>query len=111
MSHPVLGGVRLGSTADTPRKKCSACGQHFFTQVGLDEHLRLGDHTGLVRRWTTGGRFSPAGLASMQERGRAIAAANNAQRRRCSCGRVSTPAGLALHQMSSGHVGWSEAPA
>lgn len=95
---------------DVPQRKCPRCSDRFYTQVGLDAHIASGQHGRLVRHWATGhsGQYTPAGLARQQERGRTIAAENNARRRECSCGRVSTPAGLALHQTSSGHVGWVE---
>ncbi len=92
---------------DTPQKECRACGDKFWTQVGLDEHVRLGNHGQTTRRWVTG-TVSPAGLKSLRKRGLEISAENNARRRRCTCGLVSTPAGLGLHQKSTGHVGWAE---
>lgn len=96
---------------DTPRKPCPTCGERFFTNTGLDEHIRLGQHTNrdLRIRWVTG-RFSPAALPILQERGRTIAAQNNARRRSCcGCDLVTTPAALGMHQRASGHTGWTEA--
>jgi hypothetical protein len=99
-----------GSTA-VPTKICPTCGDRLWTQVGLDEHIRLGDHNGTTRRWVTG-RVSPAGLAALQERGRQIAALNNARRRRCvQCGYVSTPAAMGNHLKLTGHATWTEAAA
>lgn len=95
-----------------PTRRCPRCSDVFYTQVGLDEHMRLGRHRrqAYARRWING--FSPEGLVAQQERGRQIAAQNNARHRRCEgCGRVSTLAGLALHQKHSGHTGWSEVEA
>lgn len=97
------------SRSETPNKVCPRCSDRFFTQVGLDEHLRTGDHAHTTRRWVTG-KLSPTGLAALQERGRTIAAQNNARRRSCdTCGRVTTPAALGIHQRSTGHTGWAEA--
>jgi hypothetical protein len=89
-------------------KICRDCGDAFYTNVGLAEHMRIGAHVPRVtRRWTTG-VVSPAGLARLQERGRQIAAENNARRRRCdTCGLVSTSAGIGTHQKFTGHIGWT----
>ncbi|WP_205474446.1 hypothetical protein [Nocardioides sp. SYSU D00038] len=93
---------------DLATKVCPTCGNGFFTQVGLDEHVRVGKHDRLSRRWVTG-RVSPAGLLGLQERGRQVAQLNNSRRRRCvNCGVVSTPAGIGAHQKASGHGGWTE---
>ena len=96
---------------EVPRRACPECGVRFFTAVGLEEHVRAGDHgTTVVRSWVTGG-VSPAGLIALQEAGRKVAALNNSRRRSChGCGHVSTPSGIALHQQGSGHVGWTEVP-
>jgi hypothetical protein len=91
-----------------PTRRCTTCGDTFYTQVGLDEHVRLDRHNGQTRRWITG-RVSPDGLLRLQERGRQIAAQNNARRRMCKdCDRISTPAAIGLHQKNTGHVGWIE---
>lgn len=92
-----------------PTRACPVCGDAFYTRVGLDEHVRLGQHNQTTRRWITG-KVSPAGLANLQDWGRQIAALNNSRRRRCNdCGHESTPAGVGLHQMHTGHTGWTEA--
>jgi uncharacterized OB-fold protein len=96
---------------ETPSKTCPTCGDMFFTQVGLDEHVRLGTHRPRVTiRWITG-KLPPAVFASRQETGRRVAALNNARRRRCdACGHVTTPAALGSHQRFTGHIGWTEIP-
>jgi hypothetical protein len=97
----------LGDAA-TPSKVCRLCGDSFWTQVGLDEHVRVGQHNRMRRRWVTGS-VSPAALVVLQQRGREIAAENNARRRRCGgCDLTSTPSGLGLHQKATGHTGWAE---
>ena len=87
----------------TPTKICDTCGESFWTQVGLDEHLRRGDHTRLRRRW--GATCSPATI----RKGVDPRFGNATQRRCCDCGKVSTPAGIALHHKYAGHSGWVEA--
>lgn len=101
MRGPALGAVQV------PTRVCPICSDTFFTQVGLDEHVRLGNHGCLSRRWVTG-KISPAGLVSLRERGRRVAALNNTRRRRCSCGHESNAPGVGLHQKATGHTGWSE---
>ncbi|HET7327655.1 MAG TPA: hypothetical protein VFJ14_10285 [Nocardioidaceae bacterium] len=86
----------------TPQRKCSTCGETFWTQVGLDEHLRRGDHRRVNRRW--GAPRTPTIRSDVDPR------FGNATRRRCCfCGKVSTPAGIALHHKYTGHAGWVEA--
>lgn len=87
-------------------KACPACGHRFFTSAALYEHRE----SCLPPLPPTPPRVSPAGYAKQQERGRQIAAENNAKRRRCdTCDHTSTAAGLGAHQKSTGHVGWSSA--
>ena len=94
-----------------PDKACAACGAAFYTNVGLAEHRRLGCGNGhgspvRVRRRR---RYTDAGRSSLQERGRQVAARNNARRVRCgTCGHVSTPSGVGLHQRFTGHTGRTE---
>lgn len=94
-----------------PKKPCAKCGAKFFTNVGLDEHVRLGcsNATGspvtVRRRWW----ITPAGQAILRERGRKVTALNNSRRVRCTeCGRVSTPSGIGSHQRATNHVGKAE---
>jgi hypothetical protein len=83
---------------------CLTCGDSFFTQVGLAEHVRLGQHNQTVRLWVGG--VSPA----LRENGLRVAQLNNSRRRRCDgCGLVSTPAAVGIHQKFTGHTGWAEA--
>ena len=83
----------------TPQRKCDTCGEPFWTQVGLDEHVRRGDHSTFTRRWT-------AGRAPVVRQGVDRRFGNATQRRCCDCGKVSTPAGIALHHKYGGHTGW-----
>ena len=104
--------------------------------MGLDEHVRVGDHSRLAVRWTKPRqpeepdrrptspvpsatptrkpyRLSEAGLRALRisgaKTGKAVAALNNSRRRRCDgCGMVTTPAALGAHQKHSGHTGWTE---
>jgi hypothetical protein len=100
-------GPAVGSR-QTPTKVCAICDDRFFTQVGLDEHLRLNQHNRTTRRWVTG-KHSPANLATLQVTGRRVAELNNARRRRCNgCGLVSTPAAVGIHQKVKGHIGLTE---
>lgn len=91
-----------------PDKACRSCGALFYTRTGLAEHDRLGCRNGhgsalTVYRPRT---YTEEGRNNLQERGRQVAAELNARRVRCvPCGRVSTPAGVALHQRATGHTG------
>lgn len=119
-----------------PTKTCPTCGDMFFTQVGLDEHTRLGQHyrftghlhpprkaeepagrprnaapsptpTPVPSAPERGYRMSEAALARMRHVGRTVAAI----RRRCNdCQRVLGCGGMGLHQKASGHTGWTEVP-
>jgi len=89
--------------AATPSKVCTTCGETFWTQVGLDEHVRRGDHSGFTRRWGV------ARTPVVVRRGTDARFGNATRRRCCECGRTSTPAGTALHQKATGHTGWVEA--
>lgn len=84
----------------TPSRACETCGETFWTQVGLDEHVRRGDHTGFTRRW--GAARTPVEVPP----GINPRFGNATRRRCCFCGKVSTPAGTALHQKQTGHAGW-----
>lgn len=96
--------TRPGAQNHIPRRICPTCGARFFTGVGLDEHTRLGCVGGggpvvIVRRG-----YSPETRATWAENGRAVAALNNSRREACpTCGKSSTPSGLALHRRASGH--------
>jgi len=126
-------GPTPGST-QIPTKVCPTCGDTFFTQVGLNEHLRLGEHTRLTVRQTTprghekaarqprrpkgsptppkarekaSRRFSDEGLERLRQVGNRLASL----RRRCDgCGRVLGCGAMGLHQKASGHTGWTEMP-
>jgi hypothetical protein len=101
-------GPAIGERS-VPTKVCTVCGDAFFTEVGLSEHIRLGNHGRFSRRWVTGA-ISPAHLASLQECGRRVAQLNNSRRRCCEgCGLTTTAAALGAHQKASGHTGWAEA--
>lgn len=108
MRGPALGSRQI------PTKVCPRCDYRFFTQVGLDEHARVVHGVVDAAAMTTTPLplrvISPAGLLAMQAAGRRIAALNNARRRRCACGHESTPAGIGLHQKSTGHAGWKDVP-
>jgi len=90
-------------------KSCPlGCGAAFFTTVGVEEHTRVGcgnDHNAplTVRRdW----KRSKHGKAVLRARGLAVTALINSRRVQCGqCDKVSTPAGLALHQRSANHSG------
>lgn len=92
-----------------PKNACPDCSDRFFTQVGLDEHVRLGVHDTqgfAVRRVAQAPAPAPAPAQSWA---RGMAARNNARRFRCGeCPLVSTPSGVAIHQKSTGHVGSTE---
>lgn len=108
MSRPPFQSL-FGKNA-LPTHSCSRCTDRFFTRVGLDEHIRLGQHNtqGYTGRWATG-CYSPEGLAVQQAKGRKLAAQNNARRVRCDgCGHESTPAGVGIHQHYTGHTGRTE---
>jgi hypothetical protein len=94
---------------EVARKKCPTCEARFFTQVGLDEHVRNGEHSNqnMSRRWREGG--SPAQVAARKQTGLRLALLNNARRRRCDeCGMVSTPAALGMHLRATGHARWTD---
>lgn len=108
-------------------RACSVCGWRFFTTAALADHQLTCERpvrqpleavgaptpvepleqpeTAPLRRY----RYTEAGLAAMRESGLRIAALVNKHRRRCVCGRESTPAGIGNHQKMSGHTGWTEA--
>lgn len=94
----------------TPDRRCPAgCGARFFTRVGVEEHTRQGCGNGhgspvSCRRAFPSAKQKAAWSAS----GKRVTALNNERRVRCSCGKVSTPAGVALHQRYSGHEGKAE---
>lgn len=91
-----------------PDKRCQACGAQFYTQVGIDEHTRLGcgNSNGSQVTVYRPRTYTEAGRASLQERGRQVAALMNSQRVRCGgCELVSTPAGVGVHQRFTGHTG------
>lgn len=117
----------------TPDKQCPSCPDVFWTQVGLDEHLRIGQHNtnAVTIRRIPGStarpapvkkpqpapapvkkaepELSPTRLAASQAQGYRLAARNNARRFRCDeCGHESTPAGVGVHQKFSGHTGRTE---
>jgi len=78
---------RMGSY----RKACRGCGWRFFTVGGLRDH-----------------EAHCLAQAGRRVAGRAKAAVNNTYSRRCDdCGRLSTPAGLGMHQKHTGHTGWT----
>ncbi|WP_372734879.1 hypothetical protein [Nocardioides sp.] len=90
-----------------PKRPCpTGCGARFFTRVGVEEHVRLGCTTGSpvhCRKLP-----SKAQTAARRATGLAVTARTNARRVQCACGKVSTPAGIGLHQHYSGHVGRTE---
>ena len=88
---------------------CPQCPARFFTSGGLAEHMTDAHpkpNPACRHRYN----WTAKGAASMSRSGRRTAAQVNALRRRWDrCGKVSTPAGIGLHQKYSGHSGWTAA--
>lgn len=98
----------LGSYG-VPTRKCPVgCGAMFFTRVGVEEHTRLGCGNGHGSPVHCRKLPSAAQRAARSAAGLAVVALNNARRVKCSCGKVSTPAGIGVHQRFSGHAGRTE---